>query len=200
MKRLVVTNDCLDVNTLAQHMIEMDPYVDFFIIRERSKTVREQIRLLEHVIAAGVQREKLVVNDRVDVAVVMDIPKVQLPGHGLDVQEVKNNFPHLQIGKSIHSEQEAFEASHSAADWLLYGHVFPTNCKPGVPARGVQTLKAITDQVPIDVYAIGGIKPEHLQTLAKLGIKGFAVMSTIFEAHEPARMAEQYYHACQALN
>ncbi|MBP1916960.1 thiamine phosphate synthase [Lederbergia galactosidilytica] len=197
MKLLVVTNDQLDIETLAKHISEMDPYVDFFIIREKSKTIREQIHLLDQVIKAGVSKEKLIINDRVDLALVLGISKVQLPAHGLDVQEVENHFPSLQIGKSIHSLQEALTVMSVQADWLLYGHIFPTNCKAGLPARGLHTLRSIVEAISIDVYAIGGIKPEHVQVLSDIGVKGLAVMSTIFDAPHPAGKAKEYYQACQ---
>ncbi|WHY81582.1 thiamine phosphate synthase [Siminovitchia fortis] len=195
---IAVTNDRFDVDMLARIIVKVEPFVDYFIIRERTKTANEYIRLIGRLSAAKVKKEKLIINDRVDVAVVTGINKVQLPGHGLTLQQVKSYFPNLRTGRSIHSPEEAWEASRSGADWLLYGHVYDTDCKKGVPARGLEELKLIAENVQSNIYAIGGIKPEHVVGLNKMNIRGIAVMSSIFDSAKPARAAEEYHEACRA--
>lgn len=194
---IAVTNDRFDSDALASIMMEAEPFVDYFIIRERTKTANEYIRLIDNLFAANISKEKLIINDRVDVAVAMGINKVQLPGHGLTLQLVKSHFPNLQTGRSIHSLEEGIKANESGADWLLYGHVYETECKKGASARGIEELKKVTEHVACGVYAIGGIKPRHVALLRKTNIKGIAVMSSIFGSPDPARAAERYHAACR---
>ncbi|WP_218240613.1 thiamine phosphate synthase, partial [Pseudomonas sp. 2822-17] len=61
---------------------------------------------------------------------------VQLGYNSHSVSEVKANFSHLKIGKSIHSPEEAMQAEKEGADFVLYGHVFHTNSKPGLHLGG----------------------------------------------------------------
>lgn len=198
MELIAVTHDRMEVDALARVMIEVEPFVDYFIIRERTKKAVDYIRLIDLLTEANINIAKLIVNDRVDVAVAAGLQKVQLPGHGLTVQQVKLNFPKLRAGKSVHSLKEAMEARVAGADWLLYGHVFSTDCKKGLPARGIVELKKIAENVPSDLYVIGGIKPWHVAELGDVKIKGIAVMSSIFDSPEPASAAEEYYKACRS--
>lgn len=91
------------------------------------------------------------------------------------------------IGCSIHSVCEAVEAQRLGASYITAGHIYTTDCKKGVPARGVQFLQEVCESVQIPVYAIGGI---HLETsepgkilhsqeveLTKAGAKGACIMS-----------------------
>ena len=40
---------------------------------------------------------------------------------------------------------------------MTAGHIFATDCKKGLPPRGLDFLKNVCDAVEIPVYAIGGI-------------------------------------------
>ncbi|KAB2329735.1 thiamine phosphate synthase [Cytobacillus depressus] len=199
MKLLAVTNDRFKVDHLTKIMIDTEPFVDYFIIRERTKTANEFIELITALTEANVSKDKLIVNDRVDIAVVSNIQRVQLPGHGLAISQVKGDFPQLLAGQSVHSAMEAERASYAGADWLLYGHVFETNCKNGVEPRGLLELQEISKKMTVDLYAIGGIKPEHIDMLHNIGVNGIAVMSTIFESDDPVLAVKEYHEACQQI-
>lgn len=195
MQLIAVTNDQLCVEALSQVMVQVEPFVDYFILRERSKTAEEWLELVNNLIQAHVNPNKLIVNDRVDIALIANIQKVQLPSHGLPIQQVKDKFPHLLVGASVHSIDEAHRASVAGADWLLYGHVFQTDCKRGVPPRGLEELKDISEKVPTKLYAIGGIQPKDIKVLNDIGINGVAAMSSIFESKSPMKMAKSYNEA-----
>ncbi|MBD8006064.1 thiamine phosphate synthase [Bacillus norwichensis] len=200
MELIAVTNGRYSVDMLSRMMVEVEPFVDHFIIRERTKSAIEYVKLIDQLNTENFNNEKLMINDRVDVAVVAGINKVQLPAHGLRLEQVQSFFPHIQAGRSIHSLEEAVEAHRSGANWLLYGHVYETDCKKGQPARGVEELKKIAEQVPSDIYVIGGIKPRHVEELRNIRIKGIAVMSSIFDHADPARAAEEYRNACRSYH
>lgn len=199
MQVIAVTNDRLPINKLSEIIVGVEPFVDFFIIRERSKTAKEWLELMNRLIQAHVSPNKLIVNDRVDVALVANIQRVQLPSHGLTVQQVKDTFPHLLVGTSVHSMSEAQRASSAGADWLLYGHIFETDCKPGVTPRGLAQLRSISETISTHLYAIGGIQPNDIKTLSQLGIHGVAVMSTIFESDSPMKVAKAFDDHRKAL-
>lgn len=81
------------------------------------------------------------------------------------------------VGVSIHSAEEAKEAEQLGASYVTAGHIFSTNCKPGVPPRGITFLEQICDNVNIPVYAIGGIHPENLSQIQGSGAAGACMMS-----------------------
>ena len=81
------------------------------------------------------------------------------------------------------------------AEWILYGHLYDTGSKQGLPPRGTSELERITASLSIPVYAIGGIKPTHIDTLKELNLSGVAVMSSIFESSNQIAAAKSYYDA-----
>ena len=148
--------------------------------------------LLQALVDSGFNRLKIMVHGRADIASLSKIPKVQLPGHGVPLPLVKEYFPNISFGRSVHSFREAEIAINEGADWLLYGHLFTTNSKEGLPPRGTKELYRITASTTIPVYAIGGIKPEHLPRLQQAGIAGVAVMSSIFGSDNSVQAAQAY--------
>lgn len=83
------------------------------------------------------------------------------------------------VGVSVHSVSEAEQAVQCGATYLTAGHVFPTDCKKGVPARGLDFLRAVCQAVSIPVYAIGGITPGNTADCLSAGAAGVAVMSGV---------------------
>lgn len=84
-----------------------------------------------------------------------------------------------RIGASVHSVEEAEEACALGASYLTAGHVFLTDCKRGVPARGLDFLKEVCRAVPLPVYGIGGITEENAASVLEQGAAGYCVMSGV---------------------
>ncbi|MED4970921.1 thiazole tautomerase TenI [Parageobacillus toebii] len=167
------------------------PYVDAIHVREKMKTAREISEFLTALIKQGVPPRKIIVNDRIDVAVVFGVKGVQLAHHSLSVRKVKHHFPSLSIGCSVHSIAEAMEAEESGADYCIYGHVFATGSKVGVPPRGIESLRSVVNHVNIPVIAIGGIHSNNAEQVLKAGAQGIAVMSAVFFANDPVSEAKK---------
>lgn len=171
------------------------PYVDAFHLREREKTARELLEGIAMLLAAGVPVDRIVVNDRADVAAAANVRGVQLAHHSLEVSDVKKWFPQLRIGRSVQSLKEAVEAEEQGADYVIFGHVHETASKPGVPARGLEQLRLLASRVRIPVIAIGGVKPANVAETLEAGAAGIAVMSGILGAADPIQEAAAY-HRC----
>lgn len=82
------------------------------------------------------------------------------------------------VGTSVHSVEDAVKAEQMGADYVLAGHVFETDCKKGLPGRGLKFIEDITSEISIPVYAIGGITPANYGSVIKAGAKGAAIMSS----------------------
>ena len=95
--------------------------------------------------------------------------------------EEKKKF--TKIGISIHSVEEAKEAEQLGASYLTAGHIYATDCKRGLPPRGLGFLKEVCREVSIPVYGIGGIKfdEEQWNDMKKCGAVGGCVMSGMME-------------------
>jgi thiazole tautomerase (transcriptional regulator TenI) len=140
----------------------------------------------------NVPRSKIIINDRVDVAWAQMVSGVQLGYQSLDTKIVKQAFPGIRTGKSVHSFQEAKEAEQNGADYVIYGHIFQTKSKPNIPPKGVKKLRDITMNVNLPVIAIGGITPANCDAVLKAGARGIAVMSGVLEAENPIQSVKEY--------
>ena len=83
MKLLAVTDDSHSVTELALKIIAIKDVVDYVHIREKSKTPKQLLSLLQLLEDGGVKKEQIVLNDRLDVALLGQIPNIHLPSHGL---------------------------------------------------------------------------------------------------------------------
>lgn len=197
MELMAVTDNRQPVEQLAQHIIDIEPYVDYIQLREKGKTVRDIMKLLDILEGAHIPKPKLILNDRVDIAICRHIPTVHLPENGLAIEDVRKAFPKLRIGKSVHDVQGAIDAQQQGADYVLYGHCFMTNSKQGIAPNGLAPLHELKNILNIQVFAIGGIDVHRVPTLQQLQIDGIAVMSGIFSAPHSATAAQQYKEATQ---
>ena len=77
----------------------------------------------------------------------------------------------------VHSLAEAREAEALGADYLFAGNIFETDCKKGLPGRGLSFLQEVCKQVSIPVYGIGGITPDRMEQLLLAGASGGCMMS-----------------------
>ncbi len=78
---------------------------------------------------------------------------------------------------SVHSEEEAKIAEKKGASALMVGHIFATDCKKGLPPRGLEFLSKVCSAVSIPVFAIGGIDATNARYVMEAGAFGCAVMS-----------------------
>ena len=97
------------------------------------------------------------------------------------------------IGVSCHSVLEAKEAERLGASYITAGHIFETDCKWGLPGRGLSFLKEVCNAVNVPVYAIGGITPEKIAGVRQAGAAGACVMSSLMQCDSP----EKYLAAFQ---
>ncbi|KGE16296.1 thiamine phosphate synthase [Paenibacillus wynnii] len=173
------------------------PLLDYIHLREKHRSARELIAAAEELLRVGLPPAKLIINDRIDVALAVGARGVQLPWHSLTPAEARAVAPHLRLGRSIHSPQEAEKGSSQGANFCLFGHVFLSDSKPGQPERGLAQLAQTVRISRIPVIAIGGITPDHVSQIMKQGAAGIAVMSGICGSNDPLSAAKAYRTSLQ---
>lgn len=133
---------------------------------------------------------QLAVNDRLDIGLAVGAAAVHLSGQGLPVAAACSvAHPRLLVGRSVHSLDEAIEVAGGGADYITFGHVFPTQSKAGLDPRGVVELRRIVEAVPVPVMAIGGINVSNVEDVLATGCAGIAVISAILSAKSPFQAA-----------
>ena len=88
------------------------------------------------------------------------------------------------LGTSIHSVEDAKEAGRLGADYVFAGNIFETDCKKGLPGRGLEFLENVCKEVDIPVYAIGGITAEKMPQILGTGAAGGCMMSGFMQLKE----------------
>ncbi|PIE94811.1 thiamine phosphate synthase [Bacillus fungorum] len=188
----VISNGHMSFKELVDVAMQIESEIDYLHIREREKSTKELYEGVESLLTEGFPASKIVINDRIDIAILLNIPRVQLGYKSADVRSVKKKFSYLHVGYSVHSLDEAIVAFKNGADSLVYGHVFPTDCKKGVPARGLEEISDIARSLSIPIIAIGGITPENTKDILVSEVSGIAVMSGIISSSNPYSKAKSY--------
>lgn len=154
--------------------------IDLVQVRERGLAAAALAELVERCIrSVRGRRTRIVVNDRLDVALATRADGVHLPGDSLDPARVRALAPEgFVIGCSVHDRHEAIAAqATSAVDYLVFGTVFPSASKPvGHVCAGADALDRVAGAVRIPVLGIGGIDSETLPTVAATGAAGVAAI------------------------
>jgi thiamine-phosphate diphosphorylase len=132
----------------------------------------------------------LIINQNIATAAKLKTNNIQLSIS--DLRLCKNEVSKLIVGCSVHSVSEAKEAEKLGASYLVAGHIFPTDCKKGVPPRGLWFLKEVCASVTIPVFAIGGITRDKVKAVTQAGAKGVCVMSQAMTCTNPVNLAKSF--------
>jgi thiamine-phosphate pyrophosphorylase len=165
--------------------------VDWVQLRDKSSSAAAVFAQAGRLLAATrPTHARLSVNDRLDVALALQVDGVHLAGQSLPVRPaVELAAGRLLVGRSVHGLDEARQAAADGADYLTFGHIFPSTSKPGLPPRGLIQLAELVDTVDVPVLAIGGITLANLDEVLATGCAGIAVISAILSAHDPRAAA-----------
>jgi thiamine-phosphate pyrophosphorylase len=143
---------------------------------------------------------RLIVNDRVDVALAVGADGVQRTHASLPVDDIRRIAgARLSIGASVHSLEDAIDAEVRGADWVVFGPVYDTPSKRrwGSP-QGLDRLAKVTASVRIPVVAIGGITPERVAAVRGAGAAGVAAIAAILDSASPGDATKRFLEALAA--
>ncbi|MGE0445544.1 MAG: thiamine phosphate synthase [Vicinamibacterales bacterium] len=126
---------------------------------------------------------RVIVNDRVDVALAAGAHGVHLRADSMSAAAVRRVAPPgWLIGRSVHGIDAARAAAGGRGlDYLLFGTVFESTSKPGRPAAGLDALREVAGAVPLPVLAVGGVTRGRLDAIAAAGAAGAAGISLFAE-------------------
>ena len=150
----------------------VDAGVDYIQIREKDLTARELLDLTSRAveIARG-SRTRILVNDRIDVALCAGAAGVHLRGDSITPVVIREAFgTALLIGVSCHSIEDV--TANQAADLLVFGPVFPSPGKG--PPQGLEKLARAAAASRIPLFALGGVDPGNTQACLTAGASGTA--------------------------
>lgn len=157
------------------------------LLREKDLTPEEYKKLAEKVLEiCKVHNTPCILHTFASVARELGSPALHLPLSVLRTLSLEERSAFSALGGSCHSAADAIEAQALGCTYITAGHVFDTDCKKGLPGRGLAFLREVTENVSIPVYAIGGICPENMDSVRETGAAGACVMSGAMVCENPA--------------
>ncbi|HJZ71700.1 MAG TPA: thiamine phosphate synthase [Vicinamibacterales bacterium] len=157
--------------------------VDLIQVRERDLEAGALAALVTDLLAITRRTPtRIVVNDRLDVALAAGADGVHLRADSMSVADARRLAPAgFLVGRSVHGAGEA--AAAADADYLIAGTVFPSRSKdPSHRLLGLDGLRAIVSASVAPVLAIGGVTAEHLDAIAAAGAAGIAAIGLFTRA------------------
>ncbi len=152
-------------------------------LREKTLSSREFYEQAKSAVELGRKfGVKIIINDRVDLALILGADGVHLGQDDLPPTLARDLLgAGAIIGFSTHSIEQAKQAITYPIDYLAIGPVFSTKSKtdtaPEVGLAGVQAVKEIAQD--IHVVAIGGITEERMADVLAAGADSVALISAI---------------------
>jgi thiamine-phosphate pyrophosphorylase len=170
--------------------------VDWVQIREKDLSGRELLGLAREAVVAG-GGARVIVNDRVDVALAAGAAGVHLGRESLGARDVvtwcKGGHAPAEflVGVSCHSLNDALEAERAGVEYIFFGPVFDTPSKRGMgEPQGVARLAEICRAVAIPVLAIGGMSEENAAEWIRAGAAGIAAIRMLQDARDAEALKE----------
>jgi thiamine-phosphate pyrophosphorylase len=177
--------------------------VDWIQLREKdlsgrssASLVREALRHVSNEAGNAPADVRVLVNDRLDVAIAEQAGGVHLGESSLPVEDAKRllaasraeQIPSRDfiLGISCHSLEAAQSAASAGADYIFFGPIFPTPSKAAYGApQGLDRLAEVCASVTIPVLAIGGITAENASTCFSAGAAGIAAIRLFQDSADP---------------
>jgi thiamine-phosphate pyrophosphorylase len=165
--------------------------VDWIQIREKDIEGRPLAELVRQAVSdTQGTGTKILVNDRLDIAISAGAAGVHLGEMSLPVEVVAQwrrsaGRMDFQIGASCHSLEAAHGAARAGADYIFFGPIFATPSKAGFgPPQGMERLREVCSLVRIPVLAIGGVSLENASSCIAAGAAGIAAIRLFQEGQK----------------
>lgn len=197
----LVTDDQQSITALERVVREaVAGGVTMVQVREKHGDVREFIQraqaiktILQQVYTATGHHIPLIINDRVDVALVVNADGVHLGQTDMPVTLARKLLGNDKlIGLSIETEQQLLDAASLPIDYIGLSAIFATTTKNNLLTYwGIEGLQHVAAISRFPIVAIGGINHSNLTAIMEAGADGVAIVSAISHAEDPRQATKE---------
>ncbi len=121
-----------------------------------------------------------VINDDIELARRVHADGVHLPARRLARLEGRPDFD--WVGASCHTREELERAAALSLDYALLGAVLPTATHPGAPSLGWERFAQLAANLPMPVFALGGVSADDMDTARDAGAHGIAAIRAAWQS------------------
>lgn len=163
--------------------------------RDKSSDARRFLSCARELRRITRDRARLIINDRVDLALACEADGVHLGQDDLSPAAARRIFDrvgnHLLVGFSTHNLDQVREADNMPIDYIAVGPVFATASKVNPdPVIGLEGVRAARQATTLPLVAIGGITRSNCRQVREAGADSVAVISDLLES--PAKAVEDF--------
>jgi len=169
---MIITNPVLSLKEIVETCIKND--ISVLQLRHKKKSDKEILKdAIELVNLAKGSNLKIIINDRVDIAILAGADGVHLGQDDISYEDARKLLGEDKIiGLSTHSIKQAKDALALNPDYIGFGPVYATTTKENPdPTVGCENLKKVVKLADVPVVAIGGIFPVNLEEVMATGAK-----------------------------
>lgn len=164
-------------------------------LREKHLSPREFYAEAEAALrVARARGVRLVINDRVDIALALGADGVHLGQDDLPPEAARAVLgADAVIGYSTHNVEQAREAAQLPVSYIAIGPIFATASKenpdPAVGLNHLRRVRAVVGDVPL--VAIGGINHENARAVLNAGADSVAIISALLSSAEASDISRR---------
>lgn len=172
----------------------------FVQLREKVATPREfyeaALKAVQVARALGV---RIIINDRLDIALAVDADGVHLGQDDLPPARARALAGANRIvGYSTHNVKQAQEADSTPVDYIAIGPVFQTTTKANPdPVVGPELIRELKPRLTKPLVAIGGITLATAPAIIAAGADSIAVIADLYAMGDIAARTREYLHRLQ---
>ena len=162
--------------------------------REKNKSASEIIKTGQALRQlCSMYNALFIVNDRVDIAKILDSDGVHLGQDDIPIKEARKILGEDKIiGISTHKPDDAITAQQNGADYIGVGPVFKTPTKPNTTPVGLEYVKWVKENINIPFYAIGSIDENNVDSVIKAGADRIAVIRALMNSKNPEKTVKKF--------
>ena len=168
--------------------------VDIVQLREKNMPANKILALGKKIKQLCLQyNATFIINDRVDIAAILEADGVHLGQNDLDVKSAREILgENCIVGVSTHETSQALKAVGDGADYIGVGPVFATPTKENVIPVGLEYVKWVSENIKIPAFAIGGIDTNNVDKVLNAGLTKVCAVRAIINADSPQNAAENF--------
>jgi thiamine-phosphate pyrophosphorylase len=190
----VLVDGCASAGDL-RHLVESLVAAGVAIVQLRDKRLSDRELLARARLVADATRGSrtlFIMNDRPDLALLSGADGVHVGQDELTVKDARRILgPSGLVGVSTHSLEQARAAVLDGASYIGVGPTFPSGTKDFAKFTGTELLQAVSGEIQLPAFAIGGITEENLPQVLAAGFSRVAVQGAVANADDPGAAARR---------
>ncbi|MBE0495728.1 MAG: thiamine phosphate synthase [Campylobacterales bacterium] len=197
-KLYVLTDDILTPreSIMAQTKEVLDAGVRTLQLRDKTHSDADLLPLVKAMVAlCNVYGAKLIINDRVNLALNANAHGVHIGLEDGSLEEARSLLPEAIIGVSCYGDVErAKRAQEGGASYVAFGSFFPSPTKPHTKTVPLDIIAQAKATLSIPVCVIGGINASNIHL-----VKDADMISVVSAAYGPHGIAQNIQDLAKGL-